>query len=435
MLMEQTSRNRFIMLGRVSEDIADSVLQKYAGITDLRIDEPTNVFQSLIGLFPDGEPSAELFLRGKQDKFPVEQDLSEAAKSEIVKQLDGAHITIIHSISGDNASGRQIGLLGMLDYLKSELNVGSITVIAPYMPMRNDKNFVKPALDPETGEMIYVEQRNSPLTRHLAKLMRFSGADRVVGFTPHSNEGIQHFREFFAPDNRMKPVVRFPDATKFLADRFRAEHKVLSARKQWKIAVGAPDGLNKPQDRAVRSARNFGAIIYDGTDYGDVKSSTDLPDIPWMFGIHKERISPHETEIKGFHGHVKGKDCAMVDDMYSSGGTTINGAQKLKDEGARKVFALATHGVLTNGALKRLLTSDAIDELWLTDSIPGVSEKISDGGFGDHEKLRFRTLAPMVLEQIEWDYANMPKGTSKKTVAPYPVGKDGDDHAPQAVAG
>lgn len=436
--MGPSPRNRFIVLGRVSDEIASAVMSEYAGYSELKIDEPTNVIQSFIGTFPDGEPRAELFLRGQNDKFPVEQNLSEAAKKELVQQMAGAHVTIIHSISGDNATGRQIGLLGMLDYLKSDLDVGSITVIAPYMPMRNDKLFKKPVLDPSTGEMIDAPQYNAVLTRNLAKMMRANGADRVIGFTPHSNDGINHFKNYFDTDTKMKPSVRFPDAIKFMAAQFAAEHDpVKRPSGDWRIAVGAPDGLNKPRDRAIRSARNFGKILYEGTEHADVKSTDDLRDIPWMFGIHKERTSPTETEIIDFHGDVKKRPSAVVDDMYSSGGTTIQGATQLKDQGASEVFALATHGVLTNGALGRLLSSDAIDQLWVTDSIPAVAEKIAEGGFEDHEKLRYVSLAPMVLEQIEWDLANMPRGAMRKTILPYEmVANDTDEGgtSPEAVA-
>ena len=68
-------------------------------------------------------------------------------------------------------------------------------------------------------------------------------------------------------------------------------------------------------------------------------------------------------------GEVDGKTCVLVDDMVDTAGTLCLAAQALKDEGAVKVVAYATHAVLSGGAVERIATS-AIDEVIVTDTIP-----------------------------------------------------------------
>ncbi len=42
-------------------------------------------------------------------------------------------------------------------------------------------------------------------------------------------------------------------------------------------------------------------------------------------------------------GDVEGRDCVIVDDMIDTGGTPCKAAEALKERGAKRVFAYATH--------------------------------------------------------------------------------------------
>jgi ribose-phosphate pyrophosphokinase len=55
--------------------------------------------------------------------------------------------------------------------------------------------------------------------------------------------------------------------------------------------------------------------------------------------------------------------------MVDTAGTLCQAAQALKDEGAEKVVAYITHPVLSGGAVEKI-TSSALDELVVTDTIP-----------------------------------------------------------------
>jgi ribose-phosphate pyrophosphokinase len=91
-------------------------------------------------------------------------------------------------------------------------------------------------------------------------------------------------------------------------------------------------------------------------------------------------------------GDVEGKTAVLVDDIIDTAGTICNAAALIKDRGAVKVFACATHGVLSGPALERLENS-GIDEVVLTDTIPLPESKKSD-------KIIQLSIAPLFAEAI-----------------------------------
>ena len=70
--------------------------------------------------------------------------------------------------------------------------------------------------------------------------------------------------------------------------------------------------------------------------------------------IDKRRPRPNESKVMNVIGEVDGKTCVLVDDMVDTAGTLCLAAQALKDEGAIKVVAYATHAVLSGGAVERI---------------------------------------------------------------------------------
>jgi ribose-phosphate pyrophosphokinase len=68
-------------------------------------------------------------------------------------------------------------------------------------------------------------------------------------------------------------------------------------------------------------------------------------------------------------GDVNGRDCIIVDDMIDTAGTMTNAAAALKERGAKRVMAAATHAVLSGPALKRIAES-CLEEVVVTDTIP-----------------------------------------------------------------
>src|SRR5471032_3064934 len=85
--------------------------------------------------------------------------------------------------------------------------------------------------------------------------------------------------------------------------------------------------------------------------------------------IDKRRPKANVAEVMNIIGEVEGRTCVIMDDMVDTSGTLCKAAQVLKERGATRVFAYATHPVLSGGAGERIAASE-LDELVVTDTIP-----------------------------------------------------------------
>jgi ribose-phosphate pyrophosphokinase len=85
--------------------------------------------------------------------------------------------------------------------------------------------------------------------------------------------------------------------------------------------------------------------------------------------IDKRRPRANVAEVMHIIGEVEGRNCVIMDDMVDTANTLCQAAQALREHGALRVMAYATHPVLSGKAVERL-TNSVIDELVVTDSIP-----------------------------------------------------------------
>jgi ribose-phosphate pyrophosphokinase len=91
--------------------------------------------------------------------------------------------------------------------------------------------------------------------------------------------------------------------------------------------------------------------------------------------VDKRRLSETETRQANVIGaSLKGKTTVIFDDMISTAGTLVGAAKAAVDNGARRVLACATHGVLCGPAIDRLRESP-IEQVIITDTIPLTEEK------------------------------------------------------------
>ena len=109
--------------------------------------------------------------------------------------------------------------------------------------------------------------------------------------------------------------------------------------------------------------------------------------------IDKRRPRPNEAQILAIVGDVKDKDCIIVDDLVDTAGTLCIAAAKLKELGARSVYAAISHGVLSGPAIERIENS-ALEKLVITDSIPLAAEKQID-------KIEVLSMAPLFARIID----------------------------------
>lgn len=90
--------------------------------------------------------------------------------------------------------------------------------------------------------------------------------------------------------------------------------------------------------------------------------------------VDKRRTGDNEAEIMNIVGDVKGKDAVIVDDIIDTAGTLVKGAEALIREGAQRVYAAATHPVLSGPAIDRI-TESKFESILVTNTIYLSEEK------------------------------------------------------------
>ena len=108
--------------------------------------------------------------------------------------------------------------------------------------------------------------------------------------------------------------------------------------------------------------------------------------------IDKRRLVASEAEIMNIIGDVRDQEVVVVDDMIDTADTLVKAAQALKDQGATRVYAAASHGVLSGPAIQRLRESP-VEEVIVTNSI-----KVTEGKRID--KLTILSVASLLGEAI-----------------------------------
>lgn len=205
-------------------------------------------------------------------------------------------------------------LLVMIDALK-RASAGSITAVMPYYGYARQDRKVAP---------------RTPITAKLvADLLQSAGASRVVSMDLHAGQ-IQGF--FNIPFDHLYAMPVFLE---YLRPRLETGSVCVS-----------PDAGGVERARAY--AKRLGSELAI---------------------IDKRRHAANVSEVMNIVGAVEGRDCVIVDDMIDTAGTLTNAAKALVDRGAKRVFACATHGVLSGPAVDRIRDS-VIEEVIITDTIP-----------------------------------------------------------------
>ena len=89
--------------------------------------------------------------------------------------------------------------------------------------------------------------------------------------------------------------------------------------------------------------------------------------------IDKRRPQSNQAQVMHIIGDVADRTCIIIDDMVDTAGTLCKAAEALKEHGAQKVVALATHPVLSGKAIDNI-SGSVLDELVVTDTIPLSAE-------------------------------------------------------------
>jgi ribose-phosphate pyrophosphokinase len=111
---------------------------------------------------------------------------------------------------------------------------------------------------------------------------------------------------------------------------------------------------------------------------------------------YKSRFAPNQSKVLHIVGDVENKNVLIVDDIIDTAGTIINVAEKLKEMGAKQIYAFCTHGIFSGEAVLRL-ESSPLSRLFVTDSIPPSRKS---------HKIEVISIAPLLAEAIRRSHHN-----------------------------
>ncbi len=257
---------------------------------------------------------------------------------QILENIRGADIFTFQSLSTD-VNFHLMELLIMGDAVR-RASGGRITAVIPYYGYARQDRKDRPRV---------------PITsRLIADLIVAAGFDRVLTVDLHAPQ-IQGF--FNIPlDNLMAAPLLIEHL-----ERMDIEGDVV---------IVSPDAGGVERARAF--AEKLGA---------------------YLAIVDKRRYEPNKAELRHIIGKVKDKIAIIVDDIVDTAGTLTNTVEALLRKGAKKVYAVTTHAVLSGPAIERIKKSN-IEKLIVTDTVP-----LSEEG-KKCEKIEVLSINPLLGEAI-----------------------------------
>jgi ribose-phosphate pyrophosphokinase len=114
--------------------------------------------------------------------------------------------------------------------------------------------------------------------------------------------------------------------------------------------------------------------------------------------IDKRRPQQNVAEVLEVVGEVSGRTCIIVDDMIDTAGTLVTVVEALKERGAQKIYAAATHPIFSGPARDRLSAS-SVEEVVVTNTLHVPEDK-------RFEKLRVLSIAELLARAIRYTHSN-----------------------------
>ena len=207
-------------------------------------------------------------------------------------------------------------LLIMLDAAR-RASAARVTVVIPFFGYARQDRKDRPRV-PITAKLV-------------ANLLTTAGANRVLTMDLHAQQ-IQGFFDI--------PV-----------DHLYAQPVMLAYMRDY-LKLNAESVIVAPDSGSVKLAHGYADRLHCG-----------------FAVVAKRRVNATTVESSHLVGEIKGRDCVICDDLTSTAGTLCAAADLLKREGAKKVYAVVSHCLLTDAGYNKLKNS-AIEELITTNSVP-----------------------------------------------------------------
>ena len=257
---------------------------------------------------------------------------------ELLENVRGRDVFVLQSTcqpTNDNL----MEVLTMVDALK-RASAGRITAAIPYFGYARQDRRPRSARVPISAKLV-------------ANMLTSAGVDRLLTVDLHADQ-IQGFFDIPVDNVYATPVLL----------------REIEAQRYEDLMVVSPDIGGVVRARAMAKALTCELAIID-----------------------KRRPKANVAEVMNIIGEIEGKTCLIVDDMIDTANTLCKAAQALKDQGAARVVAYATHPVLSGQAADRI-GSSVLDEVVVTDTIPLRADAAAQ------KKIRVVSIAGLIAETL-----------------------------------
>ncbi|WP_174874886.1 ribose-phosphate pyrophosphokinase [Vogesella oryzae] len=233
---------------------------------------------------------------------------------ELLENVRGRDVFILQPTCAPT-NDNLMEILTMADALK-RASAGRITAAIPYFGYARQDRRPRSARVPITAKLV-------------ANMLTSAGIDRVLTVDLHADQ-IQGFFDMPVDNVYATPVLL----------------KDIRSQRIDDLIVVSPDVGGVVRARAVAKALNTDLAIID-----------------------KRRPKANVAEVMNIIGDIEGRTCLIIDDMIDTANTLCKAASALKERGAERVLAYASHAVFSGQAVDRINNSD-IDQVVITDTIP-----------------------------------------------------------------
>ena len=257
---------------------------------------------------------------------------------ELLENVRGRDVFILQSTCAPT-NDNLMELLTVADALK-RASAGRITAAIPYFGYARQDRRPRSVRVPISAKLV-------------ANMLATAGINRVLTVDLHADQ-IQGFFDIPVDNIYATPILI---------------HDILQQRIE-NLTVVSPDIGGVVRARAVAKVLNTDLAIID-----------------------KRRPKANVAEVMNIIGDVQGRTCLIVDDMIDTANTLCKAASALKERGAERVLAYATHPVFSGEAVSRIASSD-IDQVVVTDTIA-----LSDAA-RNCDRIRQVTIAGLLAETM-----------------------------------